>query len=48
MKRPLIHVHDAESDETVVREMTKAEYEALLEQGWTPGEETPDATDEPA
>jgi len=41
-KRPLIQIDDT------VREMTKAEYEALLETGWTPGEETPDATDEPA
>lgn len=30
---------DVATGETVVREMTDEEYAALLESGWTPGEE---------
>jgi len=35
MKKPLITIHDAVSDETVTREMTEEEYAALIESGWT-------------
>lgn len=34
MTRPNIQIND------VVREMTEEEYAALLESGWTPGEQT--------
>jgi hypothetical protein len=40
MTRPLIQIDDE------VREMTDAEYEQLLADGWTPGDEP--ATEEPA
>ena len=46
--KPLITIHDASTGTTVVREMTKDEYQALLDSGWTPGEDKPDATSEPA
>lgn len=40
-KRPNIQIDD------VVREITDDEYTALIESGWTPGEDTPnDAGDE--
>lgn len=49
--KPTITEHDALTGETVIREMTDAEYEQLLADGWTPGgepaaEETP--AEEPA
>jgi hypothetical protein len=36
MTRPLIQIDDE------IREMTEDEYAALLETGWTPGEEPTD------
>ena len=42
MSKPLIQVDD------VVREMTDDEYQALLDSGWTPGEDKPDDASEPA
>ena len=41
-KRPKIQIDD------LVREMTDDEYQALLDSGWTPGEEKPDDASEPA
>jgi hypothetical protein len=38
--RPEITIHDAETGETVTREMTEAEYAELLDSGWTPDEPT--------
>ena len=48
---PQITIHDVFTGETITREMTDAEYEQLLVDGWTPGddraaEETP--AEEPA
>ena len=45
MMKPQIDIHDAETGESISREMTDEEYEALLASGWTP--EAPDAP-EPA
>ena len=42
MARPNIQIGDE------VREMTEDEYQALLETGWTPGEDKPDDASEPA
>lgn len=41
-KRPKIQIDD------LVREMTDDEYQALLDSGWTPGEDKPDDASEPA
>jgi len=41
-EKPTIHIYDALTSETQVREMTDDEYAALLETGWTPGEEPTD------
>ena len=41
-KQPKIQIDD------LVREMTDDEYQALLDSGWTPGEEKPDDASEPA
>lgn len=41
-QRPMIQIDDE------IREMTKDEYQALLDSGWTPGEDKPDATSKPA
>jgi hypothetical protein len=37
--KPEITIHDAETGETVTREMTDDEYQQLLETGWTPDPE---------
>ncbi len=37
--RPQITEHNALTNETTVRDMTEAEYEQLLADGWTPDEE---------
>lgn len=42
MKKPNITFHDALTSETIVREMTDEEYEALLASGWTLEGETTD------
>lgn len=39
MNKPFTGIHDALTGATEVREMTDEEYAALLESGWTPGEE---------
>lgn len=39
MTYPRITIHDAATGETVEREMTDEEYEALVASGWTPGDE---------
>jgi hypothetical protein len=39
MMRPQITEHNALTNETTVRDMTEAEYEQLLADGWTPDEE---------
>lgn len=36
MMNPNITIHDAETGETVEREMTDDEYTELLATGWTP------------
>ena len=41
-KQPKIQIDD------LVREMTDDEYQALLDSGWTPGEDKPDDASEPA
>lgn len=43
MTKPQIHIHDATTGETIVRDMTEDEYSALLESGLTPGDENNDA-----
>jgi hypothetical protein len=40
MMNPTITIHDAETGETVIREMTDEEYAQLLATGWTPAEES--------
>lgn len=40
--KPQITIHNAETNETVVREMTDDEYQALLDSGWTPGDDNTD------
>lgn len=49
MMRPQITEHDALTNQTIVREMTDAEYDQLLADGWTSGEEPlePAPVDEP-
>lgn len=42
--KPNITIHDALTNETVVREMTDEEYAELLASGWTPD---PEADDKP-
>ena len=42
MSNPLIQIDD------LVREMTDDEYQALIDSGWTPGEENTDDASEPA
>jgi hypothetical protein len=42
--RPEITIHDAETGETVTREMTEAEYAELLAIGWS--ETNPDEVPE--
>lgn len=42
MNKLTVTTHDALTSETQVREMTDDEYAALLETGWTPGEEPTD------
>lgn len=42
--KPNITIHDALTNETVVREMTDEEYAELLASGWTPD---PEPDDEP-
>ena len=36
--KPFITLHDAETGQTIEREMSNAEYEALLASGWSEGE----------
>lgn len=38
--KPNIDIHDAETGETITREMTDAEYAELLGTGWTEGLDT--------
>lgn len=41
--KPKITVHNSLTGNNEVREMTEEEYAALLESGWTPGDENNDA-----
>lgn len=42
MSRPTITIHNAQTGETIQREMTEDEQQALLEAGWEPPQDNTD------
>ena len=36
MMKPITTIHDAETGETITRELTDEEYQQLLDAGWEP------------